>query len=918
MPETRPEDRPLHDDVRRLGDGLGRVIARFAGSECFEAVERLRRACRERRQSDADPGQLGRLLDSVDALPLATAAQVARAFTLFFLLINTAEQVHRVRRRHARADSAEAPQGASASWLMEELAGRGLDAGRVRAALTELEVRPVMTAHPTEATRRTVLMLQARVARLLLERDAAAPGARERLEKELDCEIELLWLTSEVRRDRPSVLDEVSNVVWYLEDRLLDATTRFGQALSLAFEARFGEPLGTTPHITLGSWVGGDRDGNPFVTPETTLSAARHAAHALLGRYVADVGTLAERMSLSASIAAAPDALRESIESDRADLPQVWEQNARRDADEPLRLKLSFIAARLDRTRQAIAARDAGRPVPSGGYAAPSALLADLGLVRAALLAAGAREATRSLLDPLVSKVETHGFHGLRLDVRQDSEAHTEAVEAICGSIGEKPLSGASLSQELLGRRPLVATHARFEGAAADTLAVLDAMRTLQDELGEAAASTYVISMAHDVDDVLRVLLLARERGLVDLAGTSPRSRIDVVPLFETGADLEASSGVMSALYADPAYRLQLQARGRRQEVMLGYSDSTKDVGVLPAAWALYRGQEALVESAKQAGVALSLFHGRGGTVGRGGGSPVFRAFGALPPGSIGAGVKVTEQGEVISQKFGIPSLAERSLEVMWSGALIASVTDWRDGLEPGEEQRFRAAMDGLAESARPVFRRLVHDTDATYRLLLDATPMRELAHVHFGSRPAYRERGAGTMAGIRAIPWVFGWTQVRLMLPGWLGVGTALSALLEQPGGLELGQRMVARWPFFDDLMAKTEMVCAKADLDVARLYVDRLGGNRAVFAELSAEFERTVRAISALRANGQLLADSPQLAHNIALRNPYADALNLLQVSLLAKKRGLPSDSEQRAALDAALGTTLNGVSQGLRNTG
>lgn len=918
MPDTRPEDRPLHDDVRRLGDGLGRAITRFAGPECFDAVERLRRACRQRRRDGQDGAALEALLLDVDGWPLATAASVARAFTLFFLLINTAEQVHRVRRRRAAGEGDTEEKEGSLPWLMSSLAERDMDATQVRALLAELEVRPVLTAHPTEATRRTVLMQQARVAELLLGRDHAAPRERARLDRALDCEIELLWLTSEVRRDRPSVLDEVSNVVWYLEDRLLEASVRVGQELAAAFAARFGEPLGLSPRVTLGTWVGGDRDGNPFVTPATTLSAARRAAHALVGRYRREVDALAERLSLSASLSPVPERLRKSLEAAREELPEVWRVNARRDADEPLRLALSFIAARLAATERAIAARDAGRVLSEGGYSSPEALLADLDLVGEALSAAGATETLHALLAPLRAKVEMHGFHGLRLDVRQDSAVHAEAVRQVFDGVGlEEPKDGA-LTRELLGRRPLVPRDAPLPHEAEDTLNVLDAMRTLQRELGERAANTYVISMAKSADDVLRVLLLARECGLVDLAADAPRSSLDVVPLFETGDDLDAAAEVMDALYENPAYQRQLAARGRRQEVMLGYSDSSKDVGVLSAAWALYQAQERLVHGARNAEVQLSLFHGRGGTVGRGGGSPVFRAFAALPPGSVGAGVKVTEQGEVISQKFGIESLAERSLEVMLSGAAIARVRDWREELAAGEADRFRAAMEQLSNDARPVFRRWVHDTDATFRMLQDATPMRELSHVHFGSRPAYRDRGTGTMAGIRAIPWVFGWTQIRLMLPGWLGVGTALERLVSEPGGLALGRRMLAAWPFFDDLMAKIEMVCAKADLDVARLYVTRLGGDVAAFEQLAAELERTTRAIAALRESEGLLARSPRLSSSIALRNPYADALNLLQVSLLTKKRALADDAPERVALDAALGTTLNGVAQGLRNTG
>ncbi len=443
-------------------------------------------------------------------------------------------------------------------------------------------------------------------------------------------------------------------------------------------------------------------------------------------------------------------------------------------------------------------------------------------------------------------------------------------------------------------------------------------MRDIQDELGPSATSTYIISMTKSDVDLLRVLLLGREAGLVDLAADPPVSRIDVVPLFETRDDLEASTDIMRRLFSDKVWRRQLEARGMRQEVMLGYSDSAKDAGVLPAAWSLYKAQERFAEVAEEFGVSLTLFHGRGGTVGRGGGSPVYRALAALPPGTVDRRIKITEQGEVISQKFGLLPIAERSLEVMLSGTLLATITDWRDGLASGEEARFRGIIDRLAADALPVFRRLVYEQDRLFQLFQGSTPVRELAHVHYGSRPAYRERGAGTMKGIRAIPWVFGWTQIRLMLPGWLGVGTALSNIIAEEGGLDTLRRMAAAWPFFDDLLGKVEMVCAKADLEIARCYVERLGGDRALFDELEAEYQRTVDAVCAIRAYDGLLGENPVLRTAINLRNPYVDTLSLLQVSLLDKKRKTEDGTDDRTALDDALGTTLNGVAQGLRNTG
>lgn len=916
--EIPAADRPLYDDIRWLTASLGRVIQRLEGEEVFRAVERIRVLCRDRRRGLPTAYTLDSLLEEVNKLPLKVAAPVARGFTLLFFLINTAEQVQRVRRRQNYLRTA-GEQPASPPWTLERLKSRGLTADQVRDFLRDLEIRPVLTAHPTEATRRTLLTLQARIADALLAREHATSAERERLEERLEAEIELLWLTDEVRLDRPSVLDEVISVIWYLEDRLLEATAQVNESFERAFRNVFGERLGTPVKLTPGSWVAGDRDGNPFVTPEISMAAARRSAHALLGHYVRKVGDLINVLSISDRIAPASPELRSSIDRDKVDLPEVWETNRRRDSAEPLRLKLSFVVARLEALRSEIASRDAGHPHEvRGAYRNAEEFLNDLTVCRAVLEGAGASHARDALLEPLIATVQLLGFTGYLMDMREDSEAHTQALASIAQSVGLPELDGAALRAELLGRRPLLSPNISLDDVTRKTAAVFATMRAIQDEFGERAASTYIISMTRHADDLIRVLLLAREAGLVDLAGQPAWSRLDVVPLFETSADLARGPEILKGLFADEVYRRQLIARGMQQEVMLGYSDSAKDVGVLTASWQLYRAQEELAQVARDAGVSLTLFHGRGGTVGRGGGSPVYRALTALPPATIDKKIKITEQGEVISQKFGILSIAERSLEVMVTGTLLAAFEDWRAGLPQGTEQRYRAVMEQLSSVAQGVFRKAVHEDNALFKLFLEATPVRELAHVHFGSRPAYRDRGAGTMKGIRAIPWNFGWTQIRLMLPGWLGVGTALSRITQEPGGLELLREMATTWPFFDDLLSKIEMVCAKAELDIARLYIRELAQSRGVYDELEAEYQRTVEALLAIRQRAGLLEEHRFLKTALDVRNPYVDPLSLLQVSLLKRKRELAEHDSDRALLDRALGTTLNGIAQGMRNTG
>jgi phosphoenolpyruvate carboxylase len=899
-PSTRAEDVPLHDDVRRLAASLGRVIRRLEGDEAFDTVEELRRAARARRRGDDGAPTLDQLLDYVAGLSLELQAVAARAFTLFFLLINTAEQVHRVRRRDEYLRNAGAePQPASARWTMRRLRESGRSADEVIDAIARLDVRPVLTAHPTESTRRTLLALQARVADLLLARERAPECDRAPIEEALDGEVELLWLTAEVRQDRPSVLDEVSTGLWYLETRLLDASARARDALVRAFEDEFaatGEALRAPVPIRFGTWMGGDRDGNPFVMPETTLAAARRASHVILGRYRRTLDELTERLSVSATIAPPTDEFRASLDADRALLPDVWEANRRRNADEPVRLKLSFMSARVEATRRLVASRDAGRSERHpAAYSDAAALEADLDLVRQYLLAAGAVDACATTVDALLAGVRAHGFHGFIMDVRDHADMHEAALRDVAGA-----------SEETRKVR--------------DTFGVI---RTIQDEIEPGAVCTYVVSMARSVDDLLRVLELAREAGLVDLDADPPRSRIDAVPLFETLDDLDRAPAVMRELLAHPVYARQLAARGRRQEVMIGYSDSGKDAGILASSWALYRAQEELASVCREADVEILLFHGRGGSVGRGGGSPVYRALAALPPGTTRGSIKITEQGEIISQQFGLLPIAERTLEVMLGGVLLQEFTDWRDGREASQVAQFRETMDALAARSLRVYRALVHESPELFELFRAVTPIEELADARFGSRPAYRPGSKPGVGGIRAIPWQFGWTQIRLMLPGWLGAGTALAEIAGTLNGMEQVREMAGAWPFFDDLLAKIEMACATADLEIARAYVTRLGGDVRLFEQLEEEYARTVQQLLEIRGREYLLDDSAVLQTAIGLRNPYVDPLSLLQIVLLERRR---SDGEERGAEDDegaqrirdALATTLSGIAQGLRNTG
>ncbi|QQR89603.1 MAG: phosphoenolpyruvate carboxylase [Myxococcales bacterium] len=913
--------RLLHEDVRWLSSTLGQVIRRLEGQASFEAVELMRTQCRARRRRDEGAPNLFEIYQHLEGIDEKQWTIVSRAFTLFFLLINTAEQVDRARKHQQMIDDAGGEHApGTLPWAMLRLKEAGFTSKQVREQIAHTQVRPVLTAHPTEATRRTVLSLQARIADRLLERDHASETRIKEIEKEVEAEVEMLWLTSEVRHDRPLVMDEVGTNLWYLEDGFFEVGADLAQRTSEAFELVFGDALVPSAVVRVGSWVGGDRDGNPYVTPEITIEAVQNTAWSMLGKYIENINQLIERFSFSERLAPVPSSLRASMQKDCLDLPDIWEMNQRRDADEPIRLKLSFIRGRLRRTRQHLSEKPL-QPLAATyvGYRDVAEFEKDLLLVDEALGKSGAHQTRATLLQPLLLRMQMYGFHGYDLDLREDAQEHTEALNEIAKLLRLEAFDAAALQKELLGTRPLVGDLSKLSKRSRRTLDTFHAIRTLQDRFGSESANTYIISMTKSENDLLRVLLLAREAGLVDLAAEIPRSEIDVVPLFETLDDLEHASDVMKRLFQNPAYLRQLEARGKVQEVMLGYSDSAKDAGLLPSSWALYDAQRKLAQVCRDAGVQLLLFHGRGGSVGRGGGSPVVRALSALPPGTMDGIVKITEQGEVISQKYGIFSVAQQSLEVSLAGTLVACVEDWRKGVDQSEQSEFEQLMKSMSKEALVVFRDMVHEHAELFSLFQSSTPVSELAHVHFGSRPAYRDKGTGTFKGIRAIPWVFGWNQNRIMLPGWLGVGTALKKVMSDAKGLHRLQRMIKVWPFFDDFLAKVEMVCAKADFEIAELYISELcPEGRPLFERLKEEYRSTVDAILAIREQKALLDNQEGLQAALRLRDPYIDPLSLLQVKLLKLKKNHGEQSDETIRLRAVLSTTLNGIAQGLRNTG
>ena len=926
------KDHPLRADVRKLGEILGDCMKRHGGRELFETEELIRGLSKSLRRDFHRSGErrsapARELLALLRSLDRRKAIGVIRAFAVYFQLTNIAEQHHRIRRRRYYAlETAERPQPGSLAHLFTRLARSRADAGALFGMLKRLAVEPVITAHPTEAVRRSVLEKHRRIADLLseLDRRDLPPLAREQVVHSLEKEVESIWLTDELRRYQPEVLDEVSNALYYFDDVLFDAVPDLIEELHrvapLVPGLVLAEPIAP---LRFGSWVGGDRDGNPHVTAEVTWETLNRHRALVLSKYRKSVDDLGARLSESERHCPPRPRLIEGLERYRERFPDLASRVLLRNPHEPFRQMLGYVRERLERT--AVGSRE------EGAYQTEDELYQDLSQIEESLRANGTQSA--SLVTRLMRQVSTFGLHLAKLDLRQSAARHTEALSEITRELGLAPYGERReaervewLTLELLTPRPLLSSEARPSESTRETLAVFRVARRALDELSPSAIGTYVISMAKDVSDVLAVLVLAKEAGLYQPAVGARElvARLRVAPLFETIEDLRRAPGVLSRLLENRAYAPVWKAQGNLQEVMVGYSDSCKDGGILTSSWELHKSQEALSKIARGHGAELLLFHGRGGSVGRGGG-PSHEAILAQPQGTVRGRIKITEQGEVVSTKYGLPEIALRSLEVATSAVIEASL-DSGDEVVPSVDERmarFREVMEELSQTAFSSYRSVVADTSGFSRYFLDATPVEELEHLHIGSRPARREKRSTSLADLRAIPWVFGWTQSRHLLPGWLGVGSALDAFVEQRPRVHLAllREMHRDWRFFRSMLSNIEMALAKADFQIARHYAERLSsrGGRAIFKRLEEEYQTTRTRLLQVTEQKFLLEKTPVLRRSIELRNPYVDPMSYLQVELLARHRKARAKRrEAQEELLYAILLTINGIASGLRNTG
>jgi phosphoenolpyruvate carboxylase len=910
----REATEPMREDIRLLGTILGDTVREQNGDEVFDLVERARIASFRVRRSEIERAEVAQMFDGID---IHRAIPVIRAFSHFALLANVAEDIHRERRRAIHVNAGDPPQDSTLAATYQKLDAAHLDAATVAESLTGALVSPVITAHPTETRRRTVFDAQHRITQLmrLHARGHAHTDDGSDIDTELRRQVLTLWQTALVRLSRLQISDEIAVGLRYYQAAFFDVVPKVNAEVRDALRRRWPDAdLLTEPILRPGSWIGGDRDGNPNVTADVVRLATGSAAYTALGRYAAELTALEQELSMSARLVAVTD--------DLAALAEACDEPAR--GDEPYRRALRVIHGRLTATAAHILDQQPDNLLDLGlsPYETPGEMLADLNTVDASLRANGSALLADDRLSRLREAVHVFGFHLSGLDMRQNSDVHEEVVAELLAWSGVHP-DYCSLSEdervniladELSTRRPLVGDREQLSELARKELAIITAAARAVAIYGPPAVPNYIISMCRSVSDLLEAGILLKECGLLDASGSEPYCPVGIVPLFETIDDLRRGASILEAALDLPVYRGIVRARGDSQEVMLGYSDSNKDGGYLTANWALYRAELDLVESARKTGIRLRLFHGRGGTVGRGGG-PSYQAILAQPPGAVNGSLRLTEQGEVIAAKYAEPQMAQRNLETLLAATLESTLLDV-EGLGDAAGPAYEI-LDELADRAQRAYSELVHETEGFVDYFLQSTPVSEIGSLNVGSRPTSR-KPTSSISDLRAIPWVMAWSQSRVMLPGWYGTGSAIEGWIAGGDGrLEKLRDLYQRWPFFQTVLSNMAQVLAKTDLGLAARYAELVEDESLrsrVFDKIAAEHQRSINAHKLITGQDNLLADNPALARSVFNRFPYLEPLNHLQVELLRRYRSGDDDElVQRGIL-----LTMNGLASALRNSG
>ncbi len=911
------KDEPLRDDIRLLGRILGDTVREQEGESVYDIVERVRQTA-VRFARDGDPAARNELAALLDPLPRDTTQAVVRAFSYFLQLANIAEDEHHIRRRRAHDLAGSPPREGSLIFALDSLSTAAVSPEAIADFFTHAVVAPVLTAHPTEVQRQSLIRNHRDLARLLDQRERLQMTPEEQAENDLGIanSILTLWQSRMLRPVRLKVLDEVKNGITYFKETFFTELPRLYIQATQQLQKRYPEThWALPPFFRVGSWIGGDRDGNPFVTADILREALRLQSAAALNHYLDEIHELGGELPLSDLLVKVTPELLALAEHSTDHSPQR--------ADEPYRRALSGIYARLAATARSLdqvepVRHEIGHAEP---YATPDALRADLKVLANSLKLNGSGKLAGGRLRRLMRGVQIFGFHLAPIDLRQNSEVHARSVAELLAAAGRCPDYEALsenerislLTVEISTPRPLYSPYLTYSEETQGELAIFFTANELRQRYGAAALPNCIISKTDGVSDLLELALLLKESGLL-LPGAKPKLNVNIIPLFETIEDLQKSAATMAGVFAIPAYRELIAGRGDEHEVMLGYSDSNKDGGFLTSGWELYKAEIELAQVFRQHGVRLRLFHGRGGSVGRGGG-PTYHAILAQPAGAVSGQIRLTEQGEVISTKYGNADTGRRNLEVLLAATLEASLTDHENKVEPAEQ--FHAVMDDLSLRAFNAYRGLVYETPGFTTYFRQSTVVSEIAMLNIGSRPASR-KASERIEDLRAIPWVFSWAQCRLMLPGWYGFGAAVDGYLAtNPEGLTTLRRMVKSWPFFQSLLSNMDMVLAKTDLAIASRYAELVadaGLRERIFSQIKAEWAQTKKHLLAILEQDDFLADNPMLKRSLQLRSPYMDPLNHLQVELLKRHRA--GETDERVARGIHL--SINGVASGLRNSG
>jgi phosphoenolpyruvate carboxylase len=893
------DDALLRSDVRRLADLLGQSLVRQEGQDLFDLVEAVRKAGRD----NGDDVILSKISDD-------QAVDLVRAFSTFFHLANVAEQVHRSRiLAEARRDGK--------SWLSKAIdkiidaqanpsSGHEFTHADIEKWVGELQVRPVFTAHPTEAARRSILGKLSEISNLLDLPNSVSQN--ERLAEIVD----LLWQTDELRLDRPEPLDEAMNALYYLDDlakqTVPEVLNDFARELK---RINIDLPVTARP-LTFGTWIGGDRDGNPNITPQVTEDAVVLQVGHAIRTTIAAMDRLRQMLSVSTRITGATPELSASVEEDLKRIPEFEQRFLRLNSQEPYRLKATAIVHRLAFTRNRHAV--GGPHVPGRDYRDTSELLADLTLMRDSLFAHRGELIATGLLERTIRSVAAFGLTHATLDIREHSDAHHNVLKNFLGD-GYLEKSHDEKFEILIGElaNGVKRNGSSLDATAAKTLNTFVAIADLIERFGPEVIETYIVSMTKGADDLVAAALLGKYAGLIDL--DKKVAKIGFAPLLETVAELRAAGDILDKLLSNPTYRAIVALRGDLQEVMLGYSDSNKDAGIATSQWEIHRAQRKLRDVAMKHGVKLRLFHGRGGSVGRGGG-PTYEALVALPWGSVDGAIKMTEQGEVISDKYSLPALARENVELTLAASLEATILNRGPRQSVADLEQWNDCMNLVSDNSFAKYRALIDHPDLP-AYFYASTPVEQLGNLFLGSRPSRRPDAAGGLDSLRAIPWVFGWTQSRQIVPGWFGVGSGLKAAREA-GKTDVLKKMLSEWHFFSTFISNVEMTLKKTDLKTARRYVETLVPNELqhFLTTIEEEFNLTISEILLLTGKSALLSDQPVLARTLEVRDTYLAPIHSLQVNLLDRVRNAGDNPEP--TLIRALLLTINGVATGLRNTG